>query len=695
MPNKAVSPEERARSAVRELLDQGEKLTQRRVQELAHCRAKVALDAIQEAAQTVLPESTAEPVATRVEVVSPDVSMEQPADAAESAPKAATTPEEAEDSAGSTVPSIPKPELARLRQRYGDEPVDQALELLAHQNPGSVQNPVAWVSSVVRRRAEQLEKHSANAAPNTTPGESQETSTRQGTGLFVDPRTRARRIAEGLQRQGKPITAEAVARAASCTLEVARQVVSEIVAEDTETRAADPHPAPTLATQTAVGGTRGGVARTIVCVLTAAAAKAVAEVLHDPPPQTVIVGPGEGGREIDRLLNVPCDALLVDIGTGPMLGYSLIRYRVARPNTRIVLLASGREPGDWEVSEVVATGVYDVVTDPAALPRVLDSPPSGISAAAGWLELRLQHPERRTQVQGWREKVVERRVPMRQHPALIAVSGVGRRVGSTTLSCAVATYAARLGYDCALAEIGDSTVVPGQPNFEMVSDHVPGDTWLPHVCLWADGQPSLIRDLMRVRRAPYVFGDLGCVPAEDVAALEADLTILVLPPSMRYWKDMVRWLFAHSRSLPALRSDAALSLEEKRRLWSEREAAEEADRKALAGLERLLPNLCAAVLAWEPDWREVAATWNALWSFGRPPMPVFGIRLGEGWPPGYGRPSANQNRDLNTLLEPLLPDAPPRHEEGPRKGLLSGWIGRLRPGVPVGDQGGSEDEVPV
>ena len=58
--------------------------------------------------------------------------------------------------------------------------------------------------------------------------------------------------------------------------------------------------------------------------------------------------PGEGAGVLAAAARIPADPLLLDAATGPMLGPAVLRYRLARPQTRVVLLALGRSPGDAE-----------------------------------------------------------------------------------------------------------------------------------------------------------------------------------------------------------------------------------------------------------------------------------------------------------------------------------------------------------
>lgn len=135
--------------------------------------------------------------------------------------------------------------------------------------------------------------------------------------------------------------------------------------------------------------------------------------LADAP--LVVTEKGQGPAALEEAARVPADVLILDVSTGPGLGRAVLRYSLARPNTRVILLAPGRSPGDADVAQVVGMGVYDVVTDPADLPVVLDGPPATKAQAALWLDPSLAPEATQTAV---KERVIERRVPMSTRPVL-------------------------------------------------------------------------------------------------------------------------------------------------------------------------------------------------------------------------------------------------------------------------------------
>ncbi|MHB1128210.1 MAG: nucleotide-binding protein [Bacillota bacterium] len=244
---------------------------------------------------------------------------------------------------------------------------------------------------------------------------------------------------------------------------------------------------------------------------------------------------GRGPAALEDAARAPLDLLLLDINTGPGLGPAVLRYRLARPRTRVVLLAPGKVPGDIEVAGVVQAGVYDLVTDLDGLEDVLDRPQAGLAEAALWLDPSLAPGSSR--VEPVRERVVERRVAVSQRPVLITVAGVAAGVGTTTVACALAGYLARRGYQTVLAEAGE------QQSLAAIADKDLGQQpvqWLPNLDLCIEPVP---RNLVRARQHAYVTADLGACPRDELIRLDADLVVVVLPQVHRLQR-AVTWLQA-------------------------------------------------------------------------------------------------------------------------------------------------------
>jgi hypothetical protein len=124
---------------------------------------------------------------------------------------------------------------------------------------------------------------------------------------------------------------------------------------------------------------------------------------------------------------VPAELLLLDVALAEPR--ALLRYRLARPGTRIVLLAPGRRPGDRAVAAAVQSQVYDVADDLDRLPQLLDHP-ADFAAAARWLDPSLV-PDAPGEASVVERTVIESR-PVPVNRRTCAVAGPKGGVGRTT-----------------------------------------------------------------------------------------------------------------------------------------------------------------------------------------------------------------------------------------------------------------------
>ncbi|MDN5302390.1 MAG: hypothetical protein PWQ60_1904 [Thermoanaerobacteraceae bacterium] len=247
--------------------------------------------------------------------------------------------------------------------------------------------------------------------------------------------------------------------------------------------------------------------------------------LNDTPVQ--VVGRGEGPDALEEAARIPTDILILDVETGPGLGPTVLRYRLKRPDTRIILLAEDKKPGDSDIASIVQAGVYDIVTDISALENVFDRAPADLSAAAKWLDpnLSLETGEEvsKTII---KEKIVEKKVAMTQRPVLIAVAGTAPGVGTTSVSLTIATFLAGQKYKTVYIEAGE-------PSIEMIAGMEVGPEPKPFrshldVCRDAD-----YMNVIRMRKHEYIVLDLGAVEPEKLTEINADLMLAVLPPLAR------------------------------------------------------------------------------------------------------------------------------------------------------------------
>lgn len=162
------------------------------------------------------------------------------------------------------------------------------------------------------------------------------------------------------------------------------------------------------------------------------------------------------------------NTLIIDLDTAPATAIlqALHTYRVQRPNTRIIILAQGRQPGDTEVAGVIALGIYDIVApeDDETIPeleRAISNPPATYSQAARWLRLEQSDKDDSAKSAGKPELKTE--ILIQQRPlglTTIAVAGAGSGAGASHLCLTISSYLASNNSRVVLAEwpIGEKNV---------------------------------------------------------------------------------------------------------------------------------------------------------------------------------------------------------------------------------------------
>lgn len=238
---------------------------------------------------------------------------------------------------------------------------------------------------------------------------------------------------------------------------------------------------------------------------------------------------GQGAAALEEAARVPAGLLLLDVDTGPGLGPAVLRYRLARPQARVILLAAGKEPGDPEVARVVQAGVYDVVTALEDLAATLARPPATLAQAALWLDPSLAPDAAQAAV---RERVIERRVPMSTRPVLILVYSCAPGAGATTAACSLAGYLARQGFSSAVVSVDGAVAALAGEAFPMPDAPLPPGPrrWLPKLDYYITQD---YYDAVRAGKYQYVVVDRGHRPRREACRALADLVIVSLPPLQR------------------------------------------------------------------------------------------------------------------------------------------------------------------
>jgi hypothetical protein len=228
--------------------------------------------------------------------------------------------------------------------------------------------------------------------------------------------------------------------------------------------------------------------------------------------------------------------LILDIDIGRNLGTSVLRYRLKRPNTRIILYAKERKPGDSEIASIVQAGVYDIAVDISDLDKIIDSESYGIDRAVKWLDSSFSPEEVDDRNQKGKpvikekevikeivkEVIVEKKVPLSSRPVLIAVAGTAPGVGTTATALTLASFLASKKHKTIYIELGEPSIedVTG-----MEVNKVP-KRFRPYFDVSKKGD---YKEIERSRKYQYIILDLGNVKPEKLVEINADLSIAVLP----------------------------------------------------------------------------------------------------------------------------------------------------------------------
>ncbi|TCO53192.1 hypothetical protein, partial [Caldanaerobacter subterraneus] len=150
---------------------------------------------------------------------------------------------------------------------------------------------------------------------------------------------------------------------------------------------------------------------------------------------------------------VSSDVLIVDLDvfSGKEIVSALQSFRIARPNTRIIVIAPDRKPGDEIISSIVGLGIYDIAAGKKEsdwaemIKNILLSPPATYAQAARWHTGQLLNAFVQT----------KERVIIEERPAgvvTIAVSATAHGIGCTHTALSIASFLARLGHSAAVIE---------------------------------------------------------------------------------------------------------------------------------------------------------------------------------------------------------------------------------------------------
>lgn len=250
------------------------------------------------------------------------------------------------------------------------------------------------------------------------------------------------------------------------------------------------------------------------------------------------------------LSRVAADTLVLDVEAGP--GDDLVSavkgYRIARPNARIVLLVSDREPGDDTVAQLVGLGIYDIVagkddSDWAQLTsKILQAPPATFAQAARW------HVSHDREQNGTNDRVVIERHPI--GAVTISVAGAAPGIGCTHTALAIASHIAKNKYVVALLEFCARRNLDYLARVSnMREGEIPGSYRVGNLHIFPIGPDvddselgqAFYKKLQQIRgKYKYIVVDLGELNHSKIADFSrSSLAVVVASAALWRWNDLL------------------------------------------------------------------------------------------------------------------------------------------------------------
>jgi|GEM_PF-468923 hypothetical protein len=277
------------------------------------------------------------------------------------------------------------------------------------------------------------------------------------------------------------------------------------------------------------------------------------------PPLKAIVGARLNAQEtrdaINSLTAVNNEALILDLDAVDenVLIDSMHVYRVQRSETRIIIYASGRIPGNVVLAQLVAMGIYDILAPDKSedadlvevLTEVLERPVATYAQAyrfsGAGVNFSVAPAERKTITQ---TRVIEKFVETQRPIGLvtIAVTGAFTGAGCTHVALAVSSF---------IAQTGHKVILAGRPGVESLECNsiihvldgregdIEGCATVRGIDIFFDvGKLVDISDIFtRIQGLGYQYLvlDMGCLDTGSRYEMNrADLPVLVASAS--YWR---------------------------------------------------------------------------------------------------------------------------------------------------------------
>jgi len=246
-------------------------------------------------------------------------------------------------------------------------------------------------------------------------------------------------------------------------------------------------------------------------------------------------------QEVSRVFT---SVLLLDITChpGPTLISAIRKFRIARPHTRIIVIAPGFEPGDRTIAGLVSkAGVYDIVAtapfddndfdddedyDPEEIrlhnitdlvKSALSRPQAVFADAVRWdifdeFTLRDKKAKNRDGERNDRLLSINKEryvIEKLLGTVTVAVAGVSHGVGTTHTAIAIAQFLGRRFSNVAIVELNDSNHFSTLNNPEYKRGKLPGSFVINRV----DFYPYKSHDLLEIIQAEYKYlvFDIGLI----------------------------------------------------------------------------------------------------------------------------------------------------------------------------------------
>jgi hypothetical protein len=258
-------------------------------------------------------------------------------------------------------------------------------------------------------------------------------------------------------------------------------------------------------------------------------------------------------QEVKNVFNsisrIASDVLILDLDIGPEKDMvpAVQSFRIARPQTRIILITPDREPGDVVVSSLVGLGIYDIVSGPKdsdwgkLVGDALSSQPATYAQAARW------HTGQFLNSAPAKEQVI-----IEERPAgvvTIAVAGIAYGLGCTHTALSIASFLSRLGHSVAIIEDSQRpalgflcSVLKGK------NGKVQGSCAIQGIDIFAldertDDSSSnydMLLKKIRTGQYEYIVRDLGVLDSSKVRDMyRADTAFLVASASKWRWQELI------------------------------------------------------------------------------------------------------------------------------------------------------------